>query len=115
VRVGLIVKLAKAPEPISVPMVKLLMSSTLLAALAAPAFSQQVADTMTCAQAISAYARDGMISKVANGKFIVPIYGWTPIAQAASLQCGGRGSYLGTLTLRTTDNRRCVVAVRCQR
>ncbi len=94
-------------------MLRLLLSISVLAATPLPALSQQAADTMTCAQAIAAYAKDRRIMMMANGRAMVPLYGWTPVGKAATVQCGSR-SYLSSLTVRTTDNGRCEIAVRCR-
>ncbi len=94
-------------------MLRILFGATVLSLAVFPAFAQNVANRMTCAQAVSAYAKDGRILIVANGKNVIPIYGWTPLHRAGAVQCGSR-NILMTLMVKTTDSNRCAVAVRCQ-
>lgn len=84
-----------------------------MATVASPAVAQSVADQMTCAQAVAAYAKNGRILKIAGGKDVIPLYGFTPIAKAAALVCPpDRG--MASVTVKTTDNRRCEIGVRCR-
>lgn len=94
-------------------MQRILFGATVLSFAIFPAFAENVANHLTCAQAVSAYAKDGRILIVANGKNVIPIYGWTPLHRAGAVQCGGR-NILMTLMVKTTDSNRCAVAVRCQ-
>ncbi len=94
-------------------MFKLLMCLSVLVATALPAHSQQVADGMSCAQATAAYAKDRRIQIMTRGGTAIPLYGWSPIAEGPRLQCHGRSQFL-TLTIKTKDDRRCAVAVRCR-
>ena len=94
-------------------MFKLLLSLAALFATGLPAHSQQVADGMSCAQATSAYARDRRILIRTKGGTVLPLYGWSPMAEAGKLQCHGRSQFL-TLTVKTKDVPRCEVAARCR-
>lgn len=94
-------------------MFKLLMCLSVLVVTGIPARSQQVADGMSCAQATAAYARDRRILIMTKGGTAIPLYGWSPVAEAARLQCHGKSQFL-TLTVNTKDDQRCEVAVRCR-
>lgn len=94
-------------------MVRLLALASLMAALISPVRAQSIADQMTCAQAVAAYAKDGRILKLANGRDVVPLYGFTPIARAGALVCPPERG-MASVTVKTTDNRRCEIGVRCR-
>ena len=91
----------------------MLALASLIAGLVSPVLAQSVSDQMTCAQAVAAYARDGRILKLANGRDVVPLYGFIPIAKAGTLVCPpDRG--IASVTVKTTDNRRCEIGIRCR-
>lgn len=85
-----------------------LTSALLLAASATGGLAQAIADNMTCQQATNYYEQNGRISKLA-GNSAIPIYGGVPASRRNELSCS-----TVPIWLRTTDNRRCPVAFKCQ-
>jgi hypothetical protein len=83
-----------------------------LLGLCTNADSQAIADNMTCAQAVSHYERNGRIYKIAHGKDVIPIYLGVPVSRRNALRCD-YGQIIAPYSLRTTDNRRCVIAYQC--
>jgi len=77
--------------------------------LSVDAHAQAIADNMTCQQAINYYERNGRISKYTNGRKVVPIYDGVPVSQRSRLRCSSAGE-----RFKTTDNKRCIVAYKCQ-
>lgn len=84
-----------------------------LASLAAGPASAQLADEMTCKQAVAYYEKHGVIQVLANGKFAVPVRVGVPVSQAATLQCDGEGQQPRPYTVTTNDAWRCAIAVTC--
>jgi len=74
--------------------------------------AQAIADNMTCAQAVSHYERNGRIYKIAHGKDVIPIYLGVPVSRRSALRCD-YGQIAAPYSLKTTDNRRCVIAYQC--
>jgi hypothetical protein len=87
-------------------------TTVLLAGLCTNAGAQAIADNMTCAQAVSHYERNGRIYKIAHGKDVIPIYLGVPISRRNQLRCD-YGQVKVPYSLKTTDNRRCVIAYQC--
>jgi hypothetical protein len=94
-------------------MVRLLALASLMAAFVSPVLAQSIADQMSCAQAVAAYAKDGRILKIAGGKDVIPLYGFIPIAKAGALVCPPERG-VASVIVKTTDNRRCEIGVRCR-
>ena len=81
-------------------------------AVASPALAQ-LADQMTCKQAVAYYEKHGVIQVLANGKFAVPVSVGVPVSQASTLQCNGEGQQPRAYTVTTSDAWRCTIAVTC--
>lgn len=94
-------------------MARILALAFMMTALVSPVLAQSIADQMSCAQAVAAYAKNGRILKIAGGKDVIPLYGFTPIAKAAALVCPPERG-MASVTVKTTDNRRCEIGVRCR-
>lgn len=92
-----------------------IVAAALALGLAAPslAAAQQVASSMTCEQARATYERNGVIHVLANGSTVVPLRVGVPVARAANLTCNGRGAVAQGYSVRTTDDRHCIIAMRC--
>ncbi len=86
--------------------------ATAMALIAAPAFAQ-LADEMTCKQAVAYYEKHGVIQVLANGKFAVPVKVGVPVSQASTLQCDGEGQQPRAYTVTTKDAWRCTIALTC--
>lgn len=84
-----------------------ILSAFLLAGTAGVA-NAQIADNMTCQQAVQYYERNGRISKITTGNTTIPIYNGVPVSQRSTLRCSTSSVYLKTL-----DNPRCTVAYKC--
>ncbi len=89
-----------------------LMAAGLVLSAAMPA-SAQIADEMTCEQAIAYYEKHGVIQVLANGRFAVPVRVGVPVAKAATLQCDDQGRQPRAYTISTKDAWRCTIAVTC--
>lgn len=83
-----------------------------MALFAAPAFAQ-LADDMTCKQAVAYYEKHGVIQVIANGKFAVPVTVGVPVSQASTLQCQSEGQQPRPYNVGTRDAWRCTIAVTC--
>lgn len=68
----------------------------------------QIADNMTCQQAVAYYESYGRISKITSGNQTIPIYDGVPVSQRSTLRCSTASVYLKTL-----DNPRCTIAYKC--
>ncbi|MDN2578701.1 hypothetical protein [Aquibium sp. ELW1220] len=90
---------------------KRLLAVLLLSSMTGPAFAQ-LADEMTCKQAIAYYEKHGVIQVLANGKFAVPVRVGVPVSKASTLQCDGEGQPR-PYTISTSDAWRCTIAVTC--
>jgi hypothetical protein len=90
----------------------LILAAGLMLCAAMPA-AAQIADEMTCDQAIAYYEKHGVIQVIANGRFAVPVRVGVPVAKAATLQCEDQGSYPRPYAISTKDAWRCVIAVTC--
>jgi hypothetical protein len=77
------------------------------------ALAQQVADQMTCSEAVAHYERFRQIDTIVNGE-VLPIDQGTPIRQAENLNCNAdQGSRFETM-VKTTDDPQCVIAAYCE-
>jgi hypothetical protein len=92
--------------------VTFLAAGALLSA-ASLAHAQQLAEEMSCAQAVVHYEQNGSIYVMTKRKFAVPVTVGTPIGQADTVYCTGSGAQPRPQTVRTRDKRRCAIAVRC--
>ena len=87
------------------PAIGLLMAFTVEA-------GAQIADNMTCAEAVAYYERHGRINKIAHGKDVIPIYNGVPVSKRNQLRCDWGYTKMG-YSLKTKDNRRCTISYRC--
>lgn len=90
---------------------RIILAAGLAAGAVGPAFAQ-LADEMTCKQAIAYYEKHGVIQVLANGKFAVPVRVGVPISQASTLQCDGENEPRA-YTISTKDAWRCAIAATC--
>lgn len=74
--------------------------------------AQQLAEQMTCEQAVGYFEKNGVIYKTANGNNVLPIRQGTPIRKAGGLRCGHDRSEF-RYSLKTRDNPRCVISAYC--
>jgi hypothetical protein len=72
----------------------------------------QIADNMTCAEAVAYYERNGRINKIAHGKDVIPIYNGVPVSKRNQLRCDHGYQKVG-YSLKTKDNRRCTISYVC--
>lgn len=93
-------------------MKRIILAAGLVSATAGPA-SAQLADEMTCKQAVAYYEKHGVIQVLANGKFAVPVKVGVPVSKAATLQCEGEGQQPRAYTVSTKDAWRCTIAMTC--
>ena len=80
---------------------------------ASNAGAQAAAETMTCAQAVDYFARNGVIYKTVHGK-LLPIRIGSPVATTSTLECRGRGRMQRRYTVKTVDQPRCAVSLYCE-
>ena len=92
-------------------MKRIILAAVLAVGSAGPT-SAQLADQMTCTQAIAYYEKHGVIQVLANGKFAVPVRVGVPVAKASTLQCDGENEPRA-YTVSTKDAWRCVIAMTC--
>ncbi|WP_187969633.1 hypothetical protein [Aquibium microcysteis] len=93
-------------------MKRIILAAWLAIAFAGPTFAQ-LADEMTCKQAIAYYEKHGVIQVLANGKFAVPVRVGVPVSKASTLQCEGEGQQPRAYTVSTKDAWRCAISVTC--
>lgn len=93
-------------------MKRIILAAGLALAAANPTFAQ-LADDMSCEQAIAYYEKHGVIQVLANGKFAVPVRVGVPVSKASTLQCGDQGQQPRPYTVGTSDAWRCTIAVTC--
>jgi hypothetical protein len=93
-------------------MLERIVLAAAMALIATPAFAQ-LADEMTCKQAVAYYEKHGVIQVLANGKFAVPVKVGVPVSQASTLQCDGEGQQPRAYTIGTKDAWRCTIALTC--
>lgn len=93
-------------------MLERIVLAAAMALIAALAFAQ-LADEMTCKQAVAYYEKHGVIQVLANGKFAVPVKVGVPVSQASTLQCDGEGQQPRAYTVTTKDAWRCTIALTC--
>jgi hypothetical protein len=80
--------------------------------LANTAHAQPIAENMTCSQAISYFANNGVIYKIAHGKNILPIRVGVPVAYRHRLRCQF-DERATPYWVPTVDTRRCVISYHC--
>ena len=84
----------------------------LLASLTGSAWSQTLAENMTCDELIATFESVGVVYKRVHGKPMAMKAG-IPVRNAAGLQCGPRNYTLQRASARTVDKRSCVYALIC--
>lgn len=84
-----------------------------LAATIERAEALQLAEEMTCEQAIQQFEQTGVVYVFANGRFVIPFKRGTPVRKAANLQCPDQGAIPRAFTVTTRDARRCVISMGC--
>ena len=94
-------------------MLKRIVLAAALAIMASGTSFAQLADEMTCKQAVAYYEKHGVIQVLANGKFAVPVRVGVPVSQASTLECQDQGRQPMPYTVSTSDAWRCTIAVTC--
>ncbi len=88
----------------------ILATSTLLAG---PANAFELAQDLTCDQAIAYYDQNHVIYVLSHDIIALPIRVGVPIGDAAKLQCSDRGQVPHGYTVKTKDRWRCIIAQTC--
>lgn len=82
--------------------------------LAGPmAVQAQVSDDMTCEEAKSYFAENGMIQTQENGQ-VIPIDEGVPEAQRGELECENRGDVSMPVFVKTKDVEECAISYACE-
>jgi hypothetical protein len=95
------------------------MSNTVLSALAVlltlslPAGAFELAQDLTCDQAIAYYQKNHVIYVLTNDVIALPVSVGVPVKDAAKLQCTEQGQVPHGYSVRTKDRWRCVIAMTC--
>jgi len=90
----------------------LAMGSAVATAGTVGAFAQQLTNSMTCAQAINAFAAQGRVVTRTRSGAVLPIYGGVPAAERRSLMCF-RDRAVRPVSVITRDKQRCVIGYKC--
>jgi hypothetical protein len=95
------------------------MTRTLISGLAAlvvlctPASAFELAQDLTCDQAIAYYEKNHVIYILSHVVIALPIRVGVPVKDAATLQCPDEGQNPHGYSVATKDRWRCVIAVTC--
>lgn len=84
-----------------------------LAAFAAPASAFELAQDLTCQQAVDYYQKNHVLYVLTHNVVAVPIRVGVPINDADKLQCPDRGQVPHGYSVETKDRWRCTIAVTC--
>lgn len=76
------------------------------------ASAQPLTNSMTCAQAISAFAAAGRVVTRTRSGAVLPIYGGVPAAERRSLMCF-RDRAVRPVSVITRDKQRCIIGYKC--
>jgi hypothetical protein len=78
-----------------------------------PASAFELAQDLTCKQAIDYYAKNRVIYVLTHDVIAVPVRVGVPIGEADKLQCTDQGEHAHGYSVQTKDRWRCVIAVTC--
>ena len=84
-----------------------------LVALCAPASAFELAQDLTCDQAIAYYEKNHVIYVLTHDVIAVPIRVGVPARDADKLQCPDQGQHPHGYTVETKDRWHCIIAVTC--
>jgi hypothetical protein len=73
----------------------------------------ELAQDLTCRQAIDYYAKNRVIYVLTHNVIALPIRVGVPVNEADKLQCTDRGQVPHGYSVETKDSWRCVIAVTC--
>ena len=91
----------------------LCLAMAAMLALATPASAFELAQDLTCEQAIAYYEKNHVIYVLTHNIVALPIAAGVPVNDADKLQCTDRGQHPRPYTVETKDRWRCVIAVTC--
>ena len=91
----------------------LALAGLLAFAGAGPASAFELAQDLTCEQAIAYYEKNHVIYVLTHNIVALPIVVGVPIHESETLQCTDRGQHPRPYTVETKDRWRCVIAVTC--
>jgi hypothetical protein len=84
-----------------------------LSALCVPASAFELAQDLTCEQAIAYYEKNRVIYVLTHNVIAVPIRVGVPVKDAGKLQCPDQGQMPHGYSVKTKDRWRCIIAVTC--
>ena len=84
-----------------------------LVALSVPASAFELAQDLTCDQAIAYYEKNHVIYVLSHDVIALPIRVGVPVKDAEKLQCSDQGQHPHAYSVKTKDRWRCVIAVTC--
>ncbi|MBN9079223.1 MAG: hypothetical protein BGN87_01180 [Rhizobiales bacterium 65-79] len=73
----------------------------------------ELAQDLTCAQAVAYYEKNRLIYVLSHNVIALPIRVGVPVNEANKLQCSDRGQIPHGYSVETKDRWRCVIAVTC--
>ena len=73
----------------------------------------ELAQDLTCEQAIAYYQANHVIYVLTHGVIALPIRVGVPVGDVDKLQCSDRGQVPHGYSVRTKDSWRCVIAITC--
>jgi hypothetical protein len=82
-------------------------------AFGGPASAFELAQDLTCDQAVAYYEKNHVIYVLTHNVVALPITVGVPVNEPEKLQCPDRGQYPRPYTVETKDRWRCVIAVTC--
>jgi len=91
----------------------LLWGAVALAAFCTPASAFELAQDLTCDQAIAYYEKNRVIYVLTNDVIALPIRVGVPVNDAEKLQCPEEGQHPHGYSVKTRDRWHCVIAVTC--
>jgi hypothetical protein len=95
-------------------MTRMLLSGVAaLVVLSAPASAFELAQDLTCDQAIAHYEKNHLIYVLTHNVIAVPIRVGVPVKDAGKLQCPDQGQRPHAYAVETKDRWRCIIAMTC--
>jgi hypothetical protein len=91
----------------------LLSGVAALVVLSAPASAFELAQDLTCDQAIAYYEKNHLIYVLTHNVIAVPIRVGVAVKDAGKLQCPDQGQRPHPYTVETKDRWRCIIAMTC--
>jgi len=91
----------------------LLAGAAMLVVLGTPASAFELAQDLTCEQAVAYYEKNHVIYVLTHNVIAVPIRVGVPVKDADKLQCPDQGQRPHAYTVETKDRWRCIIAMTC--